>query len=610
MRNSFRFLVLALVLTGGAAVMAQDASSGSSAAKDQAAPAKDAAPGATAAAAAKPVAENPPPAVAGTPEAGAAKPADANENLLNRPRSEKVKREQAQKLKHELEPTYKKWLNEDVVWIITDEERKAFLQLSNDEERDNFIEQFWARRNPTPDSEENSYKEEHYRRIAYANEHFASGIPGWRTDRGRTYIRFGPPDSIDAHPSGGYYQRPGEEGGGNTSTYPFEDWRYRYIEGVGQEVIIEFVDTCMCNDYHMTLDRSEKDALLYIPGAGLTDYESMGMASKTDRFSTPGLEKLGVGPFTNMNDSQQFDRIDQFAKINQAPTVKFKDLEEVVTHKIKVNLLPFEVRTDFVRVTSDTVLVPITIQVQNKDVTFADKEKEGVQRGTINIFGRLTTLSGRVAQTFEDTVQIDTPTDLMEKTAAQASVYWKAVPLRPGHYRLDVVLKDVNGDREGAWSRSIMVPEFSEDKLASSTLILADQMEKVSNRLVGAGNFVIGDTKVRPRVPPADGHPASFKRNQRLNLWMQVYNLSLNQQTHKPDATVEYDVVNVATNKPIVHAVEKTAQMGNVGDQLTLEKSLPLASLDPGTYQVTIKVTDEVSKQSISTTPPARFAVE
>jgi GWxTD domain-containing protein len=620
LHKSFFWLVFA-VLFGAGAAMAQDSSAGTppstSAAKNTAAPAQSSATPAAAAASASPA---PPPVPAAASddatkapaasknEAGAAKAADTDVDLRERPRSAKTKKEQAEKLKHELEPTYKKWLNEDVVWIITDEERKTFSKLSNDEERDNFIEQFWARRNPDPDSEDNAYKDEHYRRIAYANDHFASGIPGWRTDRGRTYIRFGPPDSIDAHPSGGTYQRPEEEGGGETSTYPFEDWRYRYIEGVGQEVIIEFVDTCMCNDYHMTLDRSEKDALLEVPGAGLTDYEAMGMASKTDRFSTPGLERLGTGPFTSMNDAQQFDRIEQFAKINQAPPVKFKDLEEVVTHKITVNLLPFEVRADFVRITGDTVLVPITIQVQNKDVTFVNKD--GVQRGTLNIFGRLTTLTGRIAQTFEDTVQIDTPAELLEKTAAQASVYWKAVPLRPGRYRLDVVLKDVNGDRKGVWSKGLVVPEYSEDKLATSTLILADQMEKVPNRQVGSGNFVIGDLKVRPRLAPADGRPASFKRNERVNFWMQVYNLSLNQQTHKADATVEYDIVNLATNKPIVHSVEKTAQMGNIGNQLTLEKSLPLTTLTPGNYQVTIKVTDEISKQIITPTPTARFVVE
>ncbi|HYG98708.1 MAG TPA: GWxTD domain-containing protein [Terriglobales bacterium] len=525
---------------------------------------------------------------------------------LKRPLSEKQKKENAKKLAQELGKVYKKWMDEDVRWILTDEERAAFKQLSNDEERDQFIEQFWLRRDPTPDTVENEYKEEHYRRIAYANEHFPAGIPGWRTDRGRIYIMFGPADQIDSHPSGGTYQRPQDEGGGTTSTFPFETWRYRYLEGIGQEVEIEFVDTCMCGDYHMTLDRSEKDALLMVPGAGLTWAEEMGMSSKVDRFNRGGLERLGQGPFNRNLDSKQFDRLELFAKLQRPPAVKFKDLEEVVTHKINVNLMPFDVRFDYIKVTSDTSLVPVTIQVRNKDVTF--QNKDGVQRGTVNIFGRVTTLTGRIAQTFEDTVQVDVPAELLPKTLGNASVYWKALPLRSGRYRVDIVVKDVNGDRVGSWSRSIVVPEYMEDKLASSSLILADQMEKVPAKNIGSGNFVIGTTKVRPRVEPSDGKPAIFKRNQAVNIWMQVYGLEVDKQTNKPSATVQYDIVNAATNKAVVHAVEDTAQMGNVGDQITLEKKLALAALEPGTYHVTIKVNDNLSKQTI--TPTARFVVE
>jgi GWxTD domain-containing protein len=229
------------------------------------------------------------------PAAKQAQPPDAVDPL-KRPADEKQRKKNARALKQELSKPYKKWLDEDVSYIITDEERAAFKQLSNDEERDNFIEAFWQRRDPTPDTEENEFKEEHYQRIAYANEHFAAGVPGWRTDRGRIYIVFGKPDEIDSHPSGGSYQRPMEEGGGETSTFPFEDWRYRYIEGIGQEVIIEFVDNCMCGEYHMTMDRSEKDALLMTPNAGLTMWEQMGMSNKSQRFNGNGLERLGLGP--------------------------------------------------------------------------------------------------------------------------------------------------------------------------------------------------------------------------------------------------------------------------------------------------------------------------
>src|ERR1039458_3172858 len=332
-----------------------------------------------------------------------AQPTDEIDPLKRKPNE----KQQKPSLKIELSKTYKKWLNEDVVWIITDEERAAFKQLSNDEERDNFIEAFWQRRDPTPDTEENEYKEEHYQRIAYANEHFPAGIPGWKSDRGRIYIVFGKPDEIDDHPSGGTYERPMEEGGGETSTFPFADWRYRYIEGIGQEVIIEFFDTCMCGEFHMTLDRSEKDALLMTPNAGLTLYEQMGMSNKAARFSGNGMERLGAGPDSSMVQTKEFDRLEQFAKLQAAPKVKFTDLEEAVNSKVILNPMPFDVRTDFVKVTSDTVLVPVTIQLRNRDITFVNKD--GIQRDTVNIFARLTTLTGKIVQTFEDTVQVDVP---------------------------------------------------------------------------------------------------------------------------------------------------------------------------------------------------------
>jgi GWxTD domain-containing protein len=542
--------------------------------------------------------------------AGAAstQPTDDAVDPLKRAPNEKQKKRNQRALKVELSKPYKKWLEEDVIWIITDEERAAFKQLSNDEERDSFIEAFWQRRDPTPDTEENEYKEEHYQRIAYANEHFAAGVPGWKTDRGRIYIMYGKPDEIEAHPSGGTYERPMDEGGGETSTFPFEDWRYRYLDNIGQEVIIEFVDPCMCGEYHMTMDRSEKDALLYTPNAGLTMWEQMGMANKAQRFNGNGLERLGLGPNSSMQQTKEFDRLEQFAKLNAAPQVKFTDLEEIVNSKVILNPMPFDVRSDFVKVTGDTVLVPVTIQMKNRDITFVNKD--GVQRGTVNIFARLTTLTGKVVQTFEDTVQVDVPAELLPRTAENSSVYWKAIPLRPGRYKLNVAVKDVNGDRKGVWSRSIMVPDYSDDKLATSSLIVADQMEPVPTKAIGTGSFVIGTTKVRPRVGPADGKPAVFKRDkdQKLNFWMQVYNLGVDEKTHKPSATFEYNITNVATNKSVVQKMETTDTMGNVGEQVTLQKSIVSANLQPGIYKIEIKVNDNVSKQTID--PSAVFAVE
>src|SRR5579864_2250214 len=281
---------------------------------------------------------------------------DDQKETVAKPMSEKERKRKEEKLRKELETPYKKWLNEDVVYIITDEEKAAFKRFSTDEERQQFIEQFWLRRDPTPDTEENEFKEEHYRRIAYANDRYASGIPGWKTDRGRIYIVYGPPDEIESHPSGGTYERPYEEGGGTTSTYPFEQWRYRYIEGIGNDIIIEFVDPTMTGEYPMTMDPSEKDALLYVPNAGLTLMEQMGMASKTDRFNRTDGTHLGQSFGGTPASMNEFERLERFAKLQRPPSVKFKDLEAQVNSKITFNILPMKVRVDYVPLTESTVL--------------------------------------------------------------------------------------------------------------------------------------------------------------------------------------------------------------------------------------------------------------
>jgi GWxTD domain-containing protein len=154
---------------------------------------------------------------------------------------------------------YTKWLDEEAVYIITDEERAAFERLTTDAERNRFIEQFWLRRDPTPGTPQNEYRDEHYRRIAYANNRFGTPtVAGWKTDRGRIYILYGPPDELDAH-GAQTIQRPPEQGGGTTQVFPFERWRYRFIEGIGNDVAIEFVDRDGTGDFRMTTDPNRRN---------------------------------------------------------------------------------------------------------------------------------------------------------------------------------------------------------------------------------------------------------------------------------------------------------------------------------------------------------------
>jgi len=516
-----------------------------------------------------------------------------------RPMTEREKKKQAAKLRKELETPYKKWLDEDVIYIITDAERKAFKQLQTDEEREQFIEQFWLRRDPTPDTEENEFREEHYRRIAYANEHFASGIPGWKTDRGRIYIEYGPPDEIDSHPSGGTYDRPYEEGGGTTSTYPFEDWRYRYIEGIGNNINIEFVDTTMSGEYHMTMDPSEKDALLYVPGAGLTMMEQMGMADKNQRFQRTDGTHLGTGSMPLPASMDEFNRIEQFAKLQAPPAIKYKDLEAAVNSTIKYNLLPMKVQADYIPVTGSSVLTNITIQFDRKDLQF--KDKEGVSTASVNLYGRITTMSGRPVTYFEDLVQVPVPTEMLQQAMNGVNIYQKQLPLKPGRYRLNVAAKDVVGGNMTSYPVALDVPHLDDDTLGASSLILADLIEKVPTKNIGVGQFVIGTSKVRPRLGD------TFKRDEKLGIYVQFYNFQADEKTHKPNGTVEYEITRNGSNEKVFDYSEEVATLPGGASQVTVEKILPLKSLAPGTYTLKMKVTDKLRNQTL--TPSATFTI-
>ncbi|HTQ53691.1 MAG TPA: GWxTD domain-containing protein [Bryobacteraceae bacterium] len=528
------------------------------------------------------------------------KAAPAARETIAKPLTEKQKRKREEKLRKELETPYKKWLNEDVVYIITDEEKTAFKRLQTDEEREQFIEQFWLRRDPTPDTEENEFKEEHYRRIAYANDHYASGIPGWKTDRGRIYIMYGPPDEIESHPSGGTYERPMEEGGGETSTYPFEQWRYRYLEGIGTNIIIEFVDPTMSGEYHMTMDPSEKDALTYVPGAGLTLMEQMGLATKTQRFQNTDGTHLGQAFGGSSESMMEFNRLEQFAKLQKPPAVKFKDLEDAVTSKITFNILPMKVRADFFPLTEASVLTYITLQFDNKDLQF--QAKEGVDKATVNIFGRVTTMTRRIVQTFEDTVTVDCAAEMLQAYAKRDSIYQKTLPLPPGTYRLNVVVKDIVGGNMNNYETALNVPHMDSEKLSASTVVLADLIEKVPTRSIGVGQFVIGSTKVRPRVND------SFKRNEKMGIYFKLYNFGPDEKTQKPNGQIEYEVVKNGSNEKIFEFTEDVASLpGASASQVTVEKLLPLQKLEPGQYTLKLKITDRNRNQTL--TPTAQFTV-
>jgi GWxTD domain-containing protein len=506
----------------------------------------------------------------------------------------------------ELDTPYKKWLDEDVAYIITAEERDTFLHLQTNEERETFIEAFWQRRNPDPDSPDNSFKDEHYRRIAYANEHFASGVPGWRTDRGRIYIMWGSPDERDEHTAGEQYDRPMDQGGGTTTTYAWEEWRYRYLAGYGGDsqtnVLFEFVDPTGTSEFHLTMDPSEKDALLNVPGAGLTQAEMEGRADKSARFSNPDGTHLagqaeGVAQGSELNE---FTRLENYAAAFQPPPVKLP--EELVTHSLIRNQLKFDYMEDFLRITSDTVMVPITIQLPRTQMTFM--EKNGVDTASMTVFGRITTPSGRTVQTFEDPIRVDVPASIIQQSKATQEIYQKQVPLSPGLYALDLVVKDVNSGQVGVVDTRLAVPRFQEDQLNASSMILADQISPVSSKDIGLGQMVIGDVKVRPKMDRA------FFQNQQMGVYLQVYNLKVDEKTHKPDVSVEYRVIKDKDPNPVLKFDLGADKLPLHGEELTLQDALTLGSLAPGQYKLEVEITDNLANPKQTITPTQQFTVK
>lgn len=492
--------------------------------------------------------------------------------------------EKSRTVKKEVKEVYKNWMKKDVAYIITSEEKKAFNQLKTDEERENFIENFWRRRDPNPDTEENEFREEYYERIAYANEHFASGIPGWMTDRGRIYITWGKPDSVESHPSGGSYDRPSYEGGGSTTTYPFEIWFYRHLDNVGDGIEIEFVDPTGTGEYRIARNANEKDALLMVPGAGLTTAEQLGMGDKADRIS-------GQGNNTNYQREQDtpFRRLELITNLQRPPQVKYSDLQALAggdSGVIDNNPLAFQLDVAFFRQSDDRVITAFTIQADNKELVF--ENVGGLQTAGMNIFGRIMAVSGKRSGIFEDSVAANATVEELADSKEKKSVYQKAVALAPGTYKVDVVVRDVRSGNKGIQSLGFTVPKYDEKKLDTSTLIMATKLRTTTERDIGA-MFVIGSAKVIPNVT------GKYKKGQEVGIYMQVYNAGIDQTTLRPAVDVQY--VLMKDGKEVLNQPENWEGLSDSGQRLTLARLLPTNAMPLGDYELKIKIKDRVSGQ-------------
>jgi len=472
----------------------------------------------------------------------------------------------------EMKDAHKRWINNDVPYIITAAERKAFLALRTDDEREAFIGIFWDNRDPDPETEDNEFRQEYYERIAYANEHFGSGIAGWRTDRGRIYITWGKPDSVESHPAGGTYDRPSYEGGGATTTYPFETWFYRHLEGVGDGIEIEFVDPTGTGEYRIARNENDKDALATVPGLGRR-YESSNEAQRFQREQDAPLARLS-----------------RIAALSNPPAVRFTDLDRALTDSpvIDNNPLSFDLRIDHFKQSDDRVITTFTVQTSNKELKFVPVG--GIETATINIFGRVTAVNNKRSGIFEESVTANATSKELIATQQRSSIYQKALALTPGVYKIGVIVRDVATGHKGIVNMGFTVPRYDDRTLSTSTLVLTSKLRAVEDRDIGE-RFVIGGTKVVPNLT------GTYKQGEELGVYLQVYNAGTDETTLRPAVDVAY--VLTKDGKEILRMAEDWIGLSDSRQRLTLARTMPTADLPSGDYVLVIEVKDLVGSQMI-----------
>ncbi len=491
---------------------------------------------------------------------------------------------------------YGKWLNEDVKYIISDEERSVFNALTTPEEKEQFIEQFWFRRDPDPRSAENEFKTEHYRRIAYANEKFTSGDPGWMTDRGKVYITWGPPANILSRPTGGFHVRPIEEGGGTTTVYPYEKWTYHYIEGIGPNVDLEFVDPTESGEYKLAVYEWEKDSSMFHPSVGQTLDELLGTQSRADRAQiTPatGGSQYGMRDLYRRRWDNPFNRYERYATVMSSPITKYQDLQEIVKVRVDYHNLPFELKEDYFKLNQDQELVPITLQIKHKDLTFKKEGRYNV--ANMAIYGLVQSLTNRVVAEFEDDLVVRYTDDQMEKGLLKSAVYQKVLALdRKLRYKVDFVVKDTNSSKTGIIRKAIVPPPYQADTLQVSTMLLSDQMDVLTEIPEQDEMFVIGDVKILPRLSK------EFNNTMPLGIYLQVYNAELDQSTLEPALKVTYSLSK--DGELIQQAVDEEGDSMQFfsGRRIVLMKNLSLSGLKPGKYQVRVDIEDALKGEKIN----------
>ncbi len=488
---------------------------------------------------------------------------------------------------------YHKWISEDVYYIATPEEREVYSKLATDQERDRFIEDFWRRRDPDPKTAANEFREEHYRRLAYANERFKVGRSGWRTDRGRIYIIYGPPTRVRSYPAGSLYNRPLSEGGGQTKTFPFEVWSYRSIPGLGSDVELEFVDSDLSGDYHLSLSPDEKDALLYVPGAGSTFLEQMGAQTRADRINELGLLRPLDSSRPGFQRERSFDRLKRYFDLRNGAAAAGARFREEVNTKIRYDQLPFDLRIDWFWGFGKSFLVPLTLEIANREVDFAPVAGSNgdIQESKVDIYGSVEDLSGRLVQEFERDLRVGA--NAIERSQGK-SVFQEILALDSGRYKLTVVVRDPATGKIGSSERLLLVPVPPEG-LFCSPLILARQIS------AGGLEEDFGRPFVTPSGLKIHPYPSARVFSRKVGLYLEVYGFQVDGSSGLPDLHVQALVTDSEGRQVFQEDLTESGAVRVSGERAAISKYLYLDTLPEGPLTLSVKAIDAISKSEVTT---------
>ena len=487
-------------------------------------------------------------------------------------------------LSEEEDSYYKKWLNEEVLYIISPEEQEVFGKLTTFEEKDNFIEQFWLRRDSDPATSFNEFKEEHYRRIAYANERFSSGKRGSKTDRGRIYIIHGPADETIYH-QGGSYVTSVPEGGNSITAWPFESWRYRYLPNIGQNVELEFVDKSGTGEFTLAVNQYEKYNMAHLHGQGRAATDLFGKMLEQGRWNTQRLELRSPGPHLQ---AKAFDRILDHFEVLRPPSLEFIDLVGAVDTRVHYTDIAFEASSHWFFVSESRFLVATTLRIDHDQLTF-ERGDQRQETARVELYGRVLDLTGKIAYEFEDLLTANRPRGLI---GSGHMLFQRYLPLERGRFKLQLVVKDIHSGKLGSKEQLLLLPRVPESDLTLSPVVLADLIRQSGPDETPPDPFV---TMNRLKIYPNVDHVVS--RDKALGIYFEIYNSSRDASSQQPDLVVDFRLERDGETIPAPFHTMPVESLSVVDDRLICVRAIRVKVLAPDRYVLKISVQDKISGQ-------------